>query len=203
MKFWSHLRHLGRAYLLYFFGFKALQCFSFVIWQWTLTWACWQVPQPPTNVSQKSLYISGYPTSQQPVYDLFMSSSFLFMTWSWLVHDLFMTCSILVHNFFMTFSWLFHDLFRLVRLFFITCSWLVNDLLNTCSHLLYDFFMAYSILVPYLFISSSFCSWLFHDLIIAILQLSKFNLLITSSQINLNYFTYTYLLHLLPLNYLT
>ena len=55
------------------------------------------------------------------------SSLDLFLTNSWLVHDLLVTCSKqwLVHNFFMNCAWLVHD--RLI-----TCSWLVLELFMTC-----------------------------------------------------------------------
>ena len=74
---------------------------------------------------------------------------YLFLTCSWLVHDLFMTCSLtcswhVYHNLLTTCSWLVHNLFKTCTS---TCSWLVL----TCLQLVHDLFMT--------------CSWLVYQLV--------------------------------------
>ena len=142
----------------------------------------------------------------------------LFIKCKGLVHYLFITCSWLLQNLFTTCSW--HDLlitsFFHFHFLFITCSLLVDVLFKTCSWLttlqrlhlvttfkiwlIHNMFSSYSKFVPDFFLT---CSWHVHNFFTNWSWL-VYDLFKTSSMTfhydfcNLNYFTCTSLLILLP-----
>ena len=91
----------------------------------------------------------------------------MFMTYSkqWLVRQLFLTCSWLVHNLITIGSRIAHDFFKTFRFLhdlFMTCLLLVHNLLMTSSRPFCDFLMTLSGHVHDLVMP---CSWLSHDFI--------------------------------------